>query len=119
MSNLGTHGLGRWSEGRHHRSSAIYDIIVGNALQSAHIPSHLEPLGLHRADGKRPEGATMVPSFRGDGIATADINNSLVIRMIINYEGGSGDDDYFCFKVMGTQPCLQDLFLFPNFIVCI
>ena len=25
------------------------------------IPNHLEPTGLHRSDGKRPDGATIIP----------------------------------------------------------
>ena len=30
-------------------------------LMTAHIPSRLEPTGLMRSDGKRPDGATMSP----------------------------------------------------------
>ena len=35
------------------------------ALASAKIPSRLEPTGIYRSDGKRPDGATMVPWERG------------------------------------------------------
>ena len=61
VDELGTHGLScRFSKGRHSRHAAVNDIIR-RALDSARIPSHLEPLGLYRSDGKRPDGATVVP----------------------------------------------------------
>ena len=61
VDHLASHGLScKRSEGRHHRHSAINDIIH-RALSSARIPSRLEPSGLHRSDGKRPDGVTMVP----------------------------------------------------------
>ena len=61
VDHLATHGLScRWSEGRHHRHAALNDIIH-RALTSAHIPSRLEPSGIFRSDGKRPDGITVVP----------------------------------------------------------
>ena len=58
---LATHGLSCWwSEGRHHRHAALNDIIH-RALASAKVPSRLEPSGLYRVDGKRPDGITVVP----------------------------------------------------------
>ena len=58
---LGRHALScKRSEGRHQRHAAI-NAIVKNGLMSAHIPSRLEPTGLMRSDGKRPDGATMPP----------------------------------------------------------
>ena len=58
---LGRHGLScRKSEGRHHRHAAVNDIIH-RTLVSAHVPSRLEPPGLLRSDGKRPDGVTVVP----------------------------------------------------------
>ena len=60
-----THDLNcRWSEGRHYRHAALNDI-VHRALTSAHIPSRLEPSGIFRSDGKRPDGITMVPWENG------------------------------------------------------
>ena len=62
---LAIHGLScRWSQGRHHRHTAINDIIH-RALSSAKIPSRLEPSGLYRSDGKRPDGISVVPWRRG------------------------------------------------------
>ena len=60
MDRYGTHGLScRCSEGRHHRH-AIVNSIVHRALISAKI-SQLEPTGMSRADGKHPDGVTVVP----------------------------------------------------------
>ena len=58
VNNLGRHTLScRRSEGRHQRHAALNDIFK-RALSAAHIPSRLEPTGLLRADGKRPDGVT-------------------------------------------------------------
>ena len=60
-----THGLScKKSEGRHYRHGAINDIIH-RALTTARIPSRLEPSGLVRTDGKRPDGVTMIPWKNG------------------------------------------------------
>ena len=34
--------------------------IIHRTLTSAEVPSRLEPSGLHRSDGKRPDGITMI-----------------------------------------------------------
>ena len=61
MDSLATHGLScKWSEGRHHRHAALNNV-VHRALAAAKIPSRLEPSGLYRTDGKRPDGITVVP----------------------------------------------------------
>ena len=65
VNELAIHGLScRRSEGRHHRHSAINDI-VQLALTAARVPSRLEPAGLYRSDGKRPDGITVVPWMNG------------------------------------------------------
>ena len=57
LDSLGTHGLScHFSSGRHCRHAAVNDI-VKRSLDSARIPSHLEPSGLFRSDGRRPNGA--------------------------------------------------------------
>ena len=62
---LATHGLScRRSQGRHHRHAAMNNIIH-RTLVSANVPSRLEPSGLEWADGKRPDGVTVVPWRRG------------------------------------------------------
>ena len=61
VDHLATHGLNcRWSEGRHPRHAAVNDVIH-RSLTSANIPSRLEPSGLYRSDGKRPDGCSIIP----------------------------------------------------------
>ena len=61
VNELGTHGLSCcYSKGRHSRHAALNDVIK-RSLESAKIPCHLEPTGLYRSDGKRPDGASVVP----------------------------------------------------------
>ena len=52
------------SRGRSIQHHAINDIIW-RSLQSADVPSTKEPTGLLRTDGKRPDGATLVPWYAG------------------------------------------------------
>ena len=71
VDNLGTHGLScRFSKGRHSRHAALNDIIK-RSLESAKVPCHLEPTGLYRSDGKRPDGASVVP-WRGGKVLVWD-----------------------------------------------
>ena len=61
VSQFATHGLScRKSARCHHRHSAVNEIIH-RALVSAHVPSRLEPSGLYRSDGKRPDSVSIVP----------------------------------------------------------
>ena len=61
VDSLGRHALSCVrSEGHHQRHSAMNDVIKC-ALVSAHVPSQLEPAGLSRSDGKRPDGVTLAP----------------------------------------------------------
>ena len=61
VDKLGTHGLSCVkSAGRHSRHAAI-NSIVQRSLAAAKIPSTLEPSGLFRSDGKRPDGITIAP----------------------------------------------------------
>ena len=65
VDQLGLHGLScKKSEGRHYNHSAMNDILH-HAMTSAQIPSRLEPSGLVRSDGKRPDGVTVVPWKNG------------------------------------------------------
>jgi len=57
----GAHGLScKRSAGRFSRHSALNDVIK-RALSSAGVPAILEPPGLCRADGKRPDGLSLIP----------------------------------------------------------
>ena len=71
VDQLGTHGLScRYSQGRHSRHAAVNDL-VKRSLDAAQIPSHLKPVGLYRSDGKRPDGASVLP-WRGGKILIWD-----------------------------------------------
>ena len=88
MDARGLHGLScRFSAGRHPRHAALNDVIK-RALQTAGIPSVLEPLGVDRGDGKRPDGLTIFPFAHGkclcwdatctDTYSRTHLNNSAV-----------------------------------------
>ena len=65
VDQYATHGLScRWSQGRHSRHGEINDIIH-RSLVSAKVLSRLEPTGLLRSDGKRPDGMTIIPWSSG------------------------------------------------------
>ena len=64
MDTFGNHPLScRFSAGRIPRHSALIDV-VRRGLSAAGIPSMLEPSGLDRGDGKRPDGITAYPYSR-------------------------------------------------------
>lgn len=61
VDELGRHGLScAKSAGRIYRHATLNDIIR-RALVTAAVPAKLEPCGLSRDDGKRPDGMTLVP----------------------------------------------------------
>ena len=92
VSSLGYHGLScKHSEGRHSRHAAINDIIH-RALVSAGVPSRLEPSGLSRSDGKRPDGMTMVPWSSGRPLvwdATCSDTMAMSYRGLATQSAGS------------------------------
>jgi hypothetical protein len=64
----GLHGLScKRSAGRISRHSHLNDI-VKRTLVSAGFASVLEPPGLNRGDGKRPDGMTLIPWSRGQSL---------------------------------------------------
>lgn len=65
VTRFGLHGLScQKSAGRYCRHSEINKIIYA-ALSSIHVPASLEPEGLSRDDGKRPDGVTLIPWSKG------------------------------------------------------
>ena len=65
---LGHHPLScRYSAGRRPRHAALNDVIK-RALSTAGIPSNLEPPGLDRGDGRRPDGMTVFPFKNGKSL---------------------------------------------------
>ena len=68
MDALGHHALScRMGAGRFPRHAALNDV-VKRALMSAGLPSVLEPVGLDRGDGKRPDGMTIFPFSNGQSL---------------------------------------------------
>ena len=68
VDELGHHGLAcQRSMGRHARHSHLNDIIK-RALSTAGVPSILEPLGLDRGDGRRPDGISVFPFTDGKSL---------------------------------------------------
>ena len=65
IDESGVHGLScRRSIGRAPRHSQL-NTIIKDGLSSAHIPAILEPQGLSRTDGKRPDGLSITPWSNG------------------------------------------------------
>ena len=65
VDSTGRHGLScKYSKGRSFRHAALNNIIC-RALSSANIPSQLEPPGLSRVDGRRPDGVSIMPWSAG------------------------------------------------------
>ena len=65
VDDKGTHALScRSSKGRSSRHTAINNIIK-RSLDAAGLPSQLEPPGLSRSDGKRPDGMSIIPWRQG------------------------------------------------------
>ena len=68
VGNLGLHGLScQRSAGRLPRHANLNDV-VKRALAVAGMPSWLEPLGLDRGDGRRPDGLTVFPYSGGKSL---------------------------------------------------
>ena len=65
VDESGYHGLScRRSIGRQARHAALNDL-VKRSLTAIDTPALLEPPGLFRSDGKRPDGVTVIPWKRG------------------------------------------------------
>ena len=90
---FGRHGLScKKQVGRHPRHSQVNDLIK-RALSSADFPSRLEPQGLERNDGKRPDGLTLFPYKEGkclvwDFTCTDSLANSH-IKETLNQPGAA------------------------------
>ena len=61
VNHLGLHGLScRMSQGQHSWHAAV-NKLIRRALALAKVPSHLEPSGTSCANGKRADGAMVIP----------------------------------------------------------
>ena len=88
VDRLGHHGLAcKLSLGRLPRHANLNDV-VKRALAAAGIPSWLEPIGLDRGDGRRPDGVTVFPYYQGrcltwDATCVDTYSNSAVVDAAI------------------------------------
>ena len=74
----------RFGEGHHPRHTAINEIVC-RALKVSGVPSVLEPVGLDRGDGKRPDGISIFPFNQGKSICwDATCMNTFSETSIIN-----------------------------------
>ena len=72
VSAYGVHGLScPFSRGRHLHHASLNDVFL-RSIDSAIIPCHLEPSGLSRSDGNRPDDASLVP-WKGGKILVWDM----------------------------------------------
>ena len=68
VNSHGTHGLSCKRGSSKLTGHAIINNLIHRALVRARIPSTMEPTGLSRSDGKRPDGLTLVPWSAGKSI---------------------------------------------------
>ena len=61
MDEFATHGLSCKMSAGHLPQYAAINTIVKMSLARPQIPSALEPVGLCRSNGKRPDGVTITP----------------------------------------------------------
>ena len=72
VDHLGLHGLSyRMSQGCHSQHTVI-NKLIRRALASAKVPSHLKPSGTSCVNGKRSDGATVMP-WKCGRVLTRDI----------------------------------------------
>ena len=57
----GTHGLHCCNSVGHHPCHSTNNDLIKRSLASAKISAHLKPVGVCTSDGKRPDGATVLP----------------------------------------------------------
>ena len=74
----------KFNEGRLPRHAAINDIIR-RALLKTNTPTVLEPLGLNRDNGMRPDGITLLPFSRGKTLAWDATCVNTFTRSLVNH----------------------------------
>ena len=96
VNSTAVHGLScKYSKGRHPRHSAI-NVIIQKALSSINVPSKLEPSGLYRSDGKRPDGASIIPWKSGKALVwdfTCTYTLALSYQSLSTRESGAAADE--------------------------
>ncbi|KAJ4431611.1 hypothetical protein ANN_20210 [Periplaneta americana] len=85
------------SKGRLPRHSAINNII-SRSLTSCDIPTLLEPSGISRSDGKRPDGLTLIPWSKGKSLiwdfTCVDTSALSHLKSSVNCAGSAAESAY-------------------------
>ena len=68
VNSRGTHGVSCKRGSSKLTKHAFINNLIHHALVRARIPSTMEPIGLSRSNGKRPDGLTLVPRSAGKSI---------------------------------------------------
>ena len=96
VDKLGLHGLScKRSAGRFARHNMI-NTTIKNCMGTLNLPAVLEPPGLSRSDGKRPDGLTLVPWERGMSLIwDATVVDALAPSRLagINFRAGDAAGD--------------------------
>ncbi|KAJ4426083.1 hypothetical protein ANN_26892 [Periplaneta americana] len=98
VDSFGHHALScARSKGRIPRHSAINNII-SRSLTSCDIPTLLEPSGISRSDGKRPDGLTLIPWSKGKSLiwdfTCVDTLALSHLKSSVNYAGSAAESAY-------------------------
>jgi hypothetical protein len=91
VDEIGTYGLSCFkSSGRFSRHTEL-NSIINRFLTSIHVNSTLEPNGLSRDDGKRPDGMTLVPWVKGQPLVwDVTVVDTLADRYVLKSSEVSG-----------------------------
>ena len=65
VDTYGTHGLSCQHSGGHLPHHASVNETIHRAFVSGGVPAVLETVGVWREDGKRPDGMSLIPLWRG------------------------------------------------------
>ena len=116
LDKRGLHGLScRLNAGRYSRHSSLNNL-VKKTLQRVNIPAILEPRGLSRTDGKRPDGVTLIPWKHGkamvwDVTVTDTFCNSSIIESAL--EAGKAAAKAEELKINKYHPLKESYYVQP------
>merc|ERR1711895_113593 len=86
--------MGKYNAGRLPRHASLNDV-VKRALAAANMPSWLEPVGLDRGDGRRPDGLTVFPFSGGRSLCwdatCVDTYSTTAIAETARHPGAAAD----------------------------
>ena len=90
VGHSGLHGRSCWSQGRYQRHAAVNDLLK-RWLASAKIRSLLEPTGITRSDGRRPNGISVRPWRNGQTLVwDATCPDAFALTHVASLQGKQG-----------------------------